>query len=291
MKKSHILFPLGIAAISFLAFNKAPNLEISKFNKEHLFSSGGQSGLTGAPGENNCTQCHSGSTQSGATENVFTLTSGLTPVTSYVSGQTYTATVSMASNPAKKGFSATALDGTNTMAGVFTGVTIGGTQDFIGGSRRYVSHTSSSNTSANSAWSWTWDAPSSDVGDVVFYVATNKTNNNGTTAGDVIYLSTHTITSSLSVDNKKNEDFSFNAGYSAEGNAIHVSFTSLTSGDMFLNLLDMNGRSVYTYDMDKASIGENSEVIALPNELKNGMYVVNYFVGNKVMTANILIQK
>jgi hypothetical protein len=70
-----------------------------------------------------------------------------------------------------------------------------------------------------------------------------------------------------------------------------VDFNSLSVGNMFFNLVDINGRSVFTYNMGESVIGENSESIVLPSELKSGVYIVNFFVGNKAMSAKIMIQK
>jgi hypothetical protein len=148
--------------------------------------------MTGAPTESNCTQCHSGSVQNGDTENLLTILSGATPVNSYVPGQQYTVNLLMASNPTKRGFQSTALTATNTMAGGFTGQA--GNTSINGGTKKYANHTSGSNTSVSApSWTWTWTAPAAGAGPVTFYVATNKTNNNGNDNGDMIYLSQHVI--------------------------------------------------------------------------------------------------
>ena len=70
-----------------------------------------------------------------------------------------------------------------------------------------------------------------------------------------------------------------------------MDFNSLVSGEMYFNLVDMNGRSVFTYGLGQSVIGKNSEKIVLPEDLKNGMYVVNMFVNNNVMEKKIMIQK
>jgi hypothetical protein len=55
------------------------------------------------------------------TENIFNvLDANNNPVSNYTLGSTYTVTLAMNSNPAKKGFQATALSGSNVMAGTFT---------------------------------------------------------------------------------------------------------------------------------------------------------------------------
>lgn len=295
MKKGYILSSLALASVAFFAFQKAGETSvIEKFNgKHHLFSGGGMSGVTGAPGESNCTQCHSGTAQSGASQNILQVVdANFQPVTTYIPGTSYTVTVSLASNPAKRGFSATALDGTNTMAGSFTGSGIGGTQDYASGGRDYVSHTASSNTDATSIYAWTWQAPATNVGPVTFYVASNEANNNGATSGDVIYISSHVINpesgagiEEVSIDNN------FTAGYNASSNKLDIKFDYSTAGDMHVNVVDMNGRSVFTYDLGQSQIGENHETIALPSSVKDGMYVVHFFVDNKAMSANILVKK
>lgn len=298
MKKNYFFIGLAAVSMGIFAFQNDAEMEesnslISLAHRAAIAqSSGGQSALTGAPGENNCTQCHTGSVLDGTSENQFAVVNAqFQPVTSYNPGDTYTVTVDMTSDPAKKGFSSTALDGTNTMAGAFTGSAIGGTQDFSAGGRDYVSHTSTSNTSASQLWAWTWTAPTTNVGDVTFYVATNAANDNGTTSGDMIYLSEHTLGSIANIEEDVVEMTPFKAGYSPDANTVVMDFTSLTSGDMFFNLVDMTGKSVYTKSMSKALIGQNKHSVTLPSSIENGMYVVNMFVGNKAMSTQVLVQK
>ncbi|MFK7787735.1 MAG: choice-of-anchor V domain-containing protein [Crocinitomicaceae bacterium] len=291
MKKNYILTSLALVSLGFFAFQHTTSETsvVEKFNKEHLFSSGGQSGVTGAPGENDCTQCHSGSFQDGSTENSFLLfNASLQVVSSYTPGDTYTATLQLASAPSKSGFSSTTLDGTDNMAGTLIGTAIGGTQNFSSGGRDYVSHTVASN--GNPDWAWTWEAPATDVGDITFYISSNVTNDDGATSGDVIYVSTNTVGSTASIG-EEIHDPKFVAGYNAATSKLVVDFNSLRVGEMHLNLVDMNGRSAFTYDLGQSEIGENNESITLPSDLGEGMYVVNFFVGNKGMSANILVKK
>lgn len=291
MKKSYILSSLALASLGFFAFQQttAESSVVEKFNQEHRFSSGGQSGLTGAPGEANCTQCHTGTVLDGTTENSFALLEGTTPVTAYVPGTTYTAILQHTSTPSKSGFSSTTLDGTDAMAGNLIGAGIGGTQNFSSAGRDYVSHTVTSNTSVQFAWSWI--APATDVGDVTFYIASNVSNDDGSTAGDMIYLSTHVVGSTASISEEAANDTKFVAGYNAATNKLVLDFNYLAIGEMTMNLVDMNGRSVFTYDLGQSEIGENNETIVLPSDLNEGMYVVHFFVGNKAMSANILVKK
>lgn len=292
MKKNYIF--TGIIALSALGFamKDSGKIEIEKFNaKAHKNANGAPNAKTGAPGEQNCTDCHSGMAQNGSTENQFVVVDGsFNPVTTYIPGQTYSVSLTMASAPAKKGFQATALTSANVMAGTFTGQGAGGTSVTSGGGRQYANHNSTSNTNTNMVWVWTWTAPATNVGDVTFYVASNKANNNNTSSGDVIYLSQHVMTTTAGIE-ESNIENNFSAGYNAESNSVKMNFNSLTSGDMTFNLVDVNGKSVFYADLGSAKIGENKESIKLPSDLKNGMYFVNVFVNNTPMSAKIMIQK
>ncbi len=290
MKKNYLFIGLAAVSMGIFAFQNDAQMQISK-----KFSGGVSAGLAGAPGESNnmaCTMCHNGSTLDGSQENALTvLNAQFQPVTSYNPGDTYTVSIQMASNPTKKGFSSTALDGTDAMAGAFVGSGLGGTVDYQDLSRDYVTHTATSNTDAQTAWLWTWTAPTTNVGDVTFYVATNSANDDGATSGDMIYLSQHVIGSVANVKEEEISLNSFNAGYNPTSNAVTVDFTSLTSGVMSFNMVDMNGKSVYSTTMMEATIGENEHTIALPSSIEGGMYVVNFFVGNNPMSAKVLVQK
>lgn len=294
MRKNYILLAALTASVGFFSFQHSSVAELGSFNANiHKQSGGGQPGFTGAPGENNCTQCHVGTVQDGTTENALVLLEGITPVTEYTPGTSYTVSVTMNSSPAKKGFSATALDGNTAMAGTFTGDgTIGGTQDFtnVPGTRTYVSHTATSNTSSQNSWLWTWVAPTAGTGDVTFYVATNAANDNNNTSGDAIYLSTHTFPEANASVEENTFKHNFKAGYSVSNREVVIDFNANTIGDMVVNVVDMNGRSVYTEKLGSSELGENNERVRLPEEIEGGIYVVHFFVGNKAMSAKIMVQ-
>jgi len=289
MKKVIVLVSSAIVLIGGMSLNQKSSFKIEKYRAGmHKNAAGSPTGQTGAPGENNCTSCHSGAVQSGTTENTLTVAQGLTPVTAYVPGVTYNVALQMTSSPAKKGFQVTALTSGNVMAGSFTA---GANTNISGTTRKYANHKSTSNTSATVAWLWTWTAPATDVGPVTFYVATNKANGNSNDNGDVIYLSTHVYNSTLGIDEEENSiATNFSAGYSADSKSIVLNFNSLNASEMYFNLVDLNGKSVFVSNLGNAQIGENKQSVALPNEIKAGIYVVNFFVGNTPMTSKVMIQ-
>ena len=144
-------------------------------------------GVSGAPGENTCTQCH--------TQNAGPGTFTITAPANYVPGQTYQMTVQHTTTDATRlrwGFQMTALDATNSAAGTFTDTSVFTQTDF-GSLRFYVEHTQSgtfAGTSSGATWTFDWTAPATDVGPVTFYAAGNQANNNGGRTGDQIYTAT-----------------------------------------------------------------------------------------------------
>lgn len=153
-------------------------------------SGGPSAGLTGAPSEGNCTNCHAGTAvTSGSAFDAISLT-GL-PSGGYAPGTNYSLTMNANSAAtAKNGFQLIALSPSNAMAGSFTSGT--GSQAMVGGGgKTYLGHTLSGNS--QTSWTYNWTAPNPGVGTVTFYVALNATNSNSGTGGDVVYLKTFTV--------------------------------------------------------------------------------------------------
>ena len=279
---SFVCFSLGIFAF------RSELTDLKGFHKAPLNSGGATAGRTGAPGEQNCTACHAGTAQNGANENILTLLDGSTPVTTYTPGQQYTVALVMSSNPAKRGFQATALTSANAMAGNFTGAP--GNTSINGTTKKYANHTSTSNTSATLSWTWTWTAPASGSGDITFYVATNKTNNNGNDDGDAIYLSQHVISeaSSASIENN---NFNNNVliGMNNEFEKLTIAYDLNQMSKMAINIVDLNGKSVFSKNAINGQIGSNHFDFST-SELKSGLYIVNFFIDNKPFSKKILVK-
>lgn len=291
-KQSIYVLPiLGIAVTTFLGFQRIGSVSIEKLHVSSKFSSGANAGFTGAPGEANCTQCHAGQVQNGDIENQVSFDVSSLPVSVYNPGETIDIHVTTTSNVAKKGFEMTALDENDNPAGVFV---IGantqlknGTAGAING-RKYITHTSGTNSPTG--WVYSWEAPATDVGPITFYLATNKTNSGGTTAGDEIYLSQYTFanaSASLTEIKSKKE---FQAGFSPSTNTLHMNFTNDNlKGELYLNLVDLNGKSVFTSSLGFANEGENEQKVIIPSSIKDGIYVANLFIGNYGMQQKIRI--
>lgn len=159
-------------------------------------AAGPSSGYTGAPNENNCTSCHSGTSlvTSGANWNRVRMSSNI-PSTGYLMDSTYTITLTYAETGISKfGFQLTALSSDSAKAAGTFATTDARTQKntgSVGGlTRYYIEHTATGNSKVatdSTSWVFKWKAPSKNMGSIVFYVNVNAANGNGSSSGDVIY--------------------------------------------------------------------------------------------------------
>jgi PKD repeat protein len=156
-------------------------------NDIFTYSSNPPTGLTGAPGEGNCTSCHTGTViSSGTAWNSITI-SGMP--SSYAPGTNYSLTLNGSSAAtAKNGFELVVLNSGNSSTGTLTAGT--GTSIFPSG-KVYLRQT----TATVSSWNFNWTAPAIGTGTVTFYVCFNGSNNNGNDgSGDNIYVKSFTLT-------------------------------------------------------------------------------------------------
>lgn len=174
-----ILFVAGIAAV-LLTDNQA-------ITTVRGFSGGPPTGHTGAPGENNCTACHTGGAPL-QDANAFSITAP----SNYEPGQSYQITVRHTTSDSSRkqwGFQLTALAGGNR-AGDLQPLNNLTQLDTLNG-RQYIEHTfngSASGQTGGAMWIFNWVAPASDVGPVIFYAAGNQANQSGSESGDRIYI-------------------------------------------------------------------------------------------------------
>lgn len=146
------------------------------------FKNSGQApiGRTGAPGETSCASCHSGGSYTG--ETLFML--GDNSQTTYQPGESYTVSFTADYNAPRYGFSVTALDASNNPAGEFTLLNEDNTSwGQAGNGRQYVGHKAAD---ATHQWTFEWEAPAADVGEITFYYVINAANADNGTGGDYV---------------------------------------------------------------------------------------------------------
>jgi len=286
-----ILLVFGSGTFLFMSMNIGSNDFISRFNQNtHKNVNGAPVAKTGAPGESSlsCTQCHAGSINNGSTQNILEVSDGVSTITDYIPGQTYTVSLSLATGNVKEGFQATVLDiATNTMAGSFPGTGLVGSKIVSSGGRNYATHISSSTNEGNVSWDWDWIAPATDVGPVKFYIASNKANGNNLANGDQIFLSQHTFNSTVGFGEHEETDWNFKVFVDKNARNLKLKFSSLTQENVFIKMTGMKGETVLTKQVGLSNIGGNNYSIEIEKSISSGIYVVQLFVGNNVVSKKI----
>src|ERR1043166_7824931 len=190
-----------LVALLFAAFAAALLLTDNAANPTaRAFSTGPPAGYTHAPGELDCSECHTTPAQSSGTITV-------TAPQHYTPGVTYDITVTHATQDPSRvrwGFELTALDSTDSKAGAlapadgFTQV-VNNSGPFP--ARQYVEHAikdgsdgTFSGQQFGAHWTFKWTAPDADVGPVTFYAAGNQANGDKNSSGDNIYFTFSTAT-------------------------------------------------------------------------------------------------
>ncbi len=162
------------------------------------------------------------------------------------------------------------------------------TKTITSGGKTRVTHKSAGNTLTT--WTYNWTAPATNVGTVTFYLATNQTNSSNSDSGDIIRTSQHPFGSQASVK-ENTEKVQTTIGYQASTNSLNIQLNSKVDGSVFVNVVDLNGKSVFTENMGSVSAGESSLSVRLNNELNSGIYMVNVSVDNNMTMKKVFISK
>lgn len=206
-------------------------------------SGGPPTAHTGAPGESNCTSCHSDFAVNSGT-GTRTLVLNSTPgLTSYTPGQTYTVTYTLnQSGISKFGFQATVKRANGTSAGTL----INGSPNQTSISGNYI-YQNGGGTAATSTgqrvWTFSWTAPAAGAGTVTFYVAGNATNADNGSTGDRIYTNSFAFTEAAAP--AAVNAATFTPAAICRGGSVTVNFTitgTFNSGNVFTaQLSDASG--------------------------------------------------
>jgi hypothetical protein len=168
-------------------------------------------GVTGAPGEVNCTACHGTFPVNSGTGSVQI--SGIPK--NYRPGQAIPITVTLSqSDGVIWGFQLTALDSLGRRIGTYTippatPAVLQLENGFINGQdRQYIMHTingTSSPVFGSKTWNFTWTAPAQRAGKIGFYVAGNAANSDGGPGDDRIYTSSQATLSGTAIASFDND--------------------------------------------------------------------------------------
>lgn len=284
---NHLLAFVAIAGTLTLAsFHSSNHGSISKHKNIHRWSTGSPGGKTGAPIDGVCTDCHVGTVQNGSNMNTVIVSDQNGPVSQYIPGMDYEVTISMNTSNAKNGFEIVALNSSNEQAGntyILDGAT---TQSIDIGNRTHITHQFDGN-SLNS-WIFGWTAPLTNEGMITYYLATNLTNGNMGGDGDVIYTSQHNIGSTASIQ-EASEQFGLEAIYNKIYSSIQINLNTQESGEVAVNLVDLNGKSVLFERLGKIDSGDHTWNLELDEHFPKGMYVMHLNVNNDFVTKKIYV--
>ena len=184
----------GIKIVCLLVFTAIGVVSLMTGNglveKVSSISSGPPAGFSGAPDENNCAACHSGSTPNGQFEI-------LDAPTSYRPGQTYQLRVRHTNADVTRlrwGFEMTGLAG-QTAAGTF-GNLGANTQVVSEDGRTYIEQTLAgtfTDQTGGALWTVNWIAPAANLGPVTLYAGGIQANHAGGPSGDQPYTTNVTM--------------------------------------------------------------------------------------------------
>lgn len=280
MKKVYVFVVIlsGVLGLAISSFSERD--AFGTYHKTKLYPNGaGIAGNTGAPGESTCATCHGASLKVGGSESTMTFKDSANVVISdYKPNHTYNLTFAY-SISGKKGFQVVALDAQNKQAGNLTA----GTNTIVTtqSSKQYLNHKSAT----SSSWTFKWKAPATDVGDVTFYVAAGNLSSIYKSSYKLAAFVETTLTNRI-VENENN--FEFTAFYVAASQNLFLKYDANLKGDAFVNVLDMNGRSV-AYKKVGAVNGTSTKEIELPLAVQPGTYVINMFVNNYMSSKKIIV--
>ena len=272
--------------LPFLLFSLL--LTILFFGNVYTNQNGPNAGKSGAPGENSCTQCHSGTANTGLGSASITSDA---PAGEYVPGETYTITSTVdQAGISKFGFQVFVARNTagNQSLGSVTITNSAETHTKVSGAKRYVTQkTAGTSGSGTRSWSFDWTAPAAGSGDVTFYGAFNATNGNSGTSGDDVYTTSMTLTESTAVSADEHTEVPearvFPTYFSE---TLNLEWEVPTFAPLYIRVLDINGRELYHEKRDAAFV---SQPIQLQTSgWKSGIYFVTMISGGSQSTHRVI---
>jgi hypothetical protein len=222
-------------------------------------------GFTGAPGETDCTTCHSGTVNSGSGNVSIDFNSG---ATSYALNNSYNVKVDVNDGTgATYGFSLVALDQNGSNVGTINVTNTSNTKTSSQNGKTYVTH-KNAHTQVTNTWQFDWVAPSAGVGDVTFYVAGNASNGGNNNSGDKIYTSNKSINGPAVGVNMIEAGKGVDVYPSIFKNELNVK--GINEIKCIVSVYEINGSLVYKNRIE----GNKEKVLDLTN-LNKGIYIVH----------------
>ncbi|MBL0049027.1 MAG: T9SS type A sorting domain-containing protein [Bacteroidetes bacterium] len=263
-----------------------------------ILSDNGKAGKTGSPGETSCTNCHNSYAVNSGGGSITISSSNMTNW-QYIPGQVYhiNVTVARAANSLfGVGFEALKASG-NTPAGTFTITTSGSTgikSATIGGVVRpnIVHKLNGGIGNGSKVFSFDWVAPSTNVGNIIFYAAGDACNNDGNESGDYVYTTTQTITpaSTTGITNVMSENGLLKVYPNPAHSEITVDYTLNSPSQVQISILNLGGQRILSLLNETQFGGFYTEQFNLGNQLPKGVYLVSLESSGERKLKKLIIQ-
>ncbi|HQU85547.1 MAG TPA: FG-GAP-like repeat-containing protein [Pyrinomonadaceae bacterium] len=247
VKMSVIFAVLAIAAFGFIRYS-------DDFQKVSASAQGPSPSFTNAPGEANCTACHTSFPVNSGTGNV--LIAGVPA--NYLPNKQVPITITVNQESAVTfGFQVTAVDSLGRTVGTVTLPSgnpqrVQTVQGIVNSTTRtYVEHTVDGIVPTQfdtNSWTFTWNTPAQRVGKVTFYAAGNGANSDGGPNGDYIYTTSKATLSGSAISNFDNDGLSDVAVF-RPSSGVWYSLNS-TNGNLFAAAFGTTGDKIVPGDYD-----------------------------------------
>ncbi|MBL7935501.1 MAG: T9SS type A sorting domain-containing protein [Bacteroidia bacterium] len=242
---------------------------------------------SGAPGETNCSGCHSSPVNPNVPDLHFEFENS---VTQYQLDSSYLVHIKIKrSGHSKFGFVCSALDTTNTSVGTFSLINVAATRTYTLGGRRYISHSPCGADSQDSAiWTYKWKAPSLNAGKVKIYMSMLVANHNEALTGDTTYTRIIQINPSTiaGINNLTENSFQTKVFPTIFSNSFNIEFNPAFSNQLkSIYLYNINGKCVLKHATKESNYNQEIE-----NDLKAGIYVLKIEYPNKTESIKLIKQ-
>lgn len=267
-------------------------------NVTYFKSAGAHPGATGAPGDGSCADvgCHTGNVVLNDTK----VNSLIFPTadSTYIPGKTYLVKIKVNNAGIKRfGFEVGSLfETTDRNAGMLKVSEPSRTQLLthkVNHETRYeITHTQDGNapvTTGFMEWTFTWVAPATNQGNVIFYYATNSANNNAENTGDNICISTFKLKPAKAggIESFANSS-EFSTYYNQQEQMLSVKYNLKQEAIVKISVVDALGQLIHTNEGIHQSQGSHAEKIILPGTAA-GIYYVTLHCGDYQLTRKVLL--
>lgn len=252
---------------------------VAAFTSDLYSDSGGAPvARSGAPFESTCatSSCHSGTLNSGpGSVMIESDAAGNT----WVPGQTYNLTVTLAQTGVQRwGFEVLSAYSAIQNLSIGTTVLTNSTETQIKtfSNKKYVTHRTAGNSGSTDqkVWTFQWQAPGADAGDVTFYVAGNAANNNGARTGDQIYTNSLTLfNNAVGIEEETAGLNAMQVFPTTVQDYVTVRLVNAHLKQMDVRLIGMNGQEMAHW-VRKPALGTNFEEDFDISTLPRGIYLL-----------------